>query len=208
MAKNPTNRQASLQTPSKKTSRYGSKPRVFPWTALIIVGVVVLGLGWGGWSWWQGRQAGSQFDTLSGLGKAALKRVETQTDYGRGHTEGQALSYSSDPPTSGTHSGSWVNPGFYSQAQPKEQLVHALEHGNVVVYYDPSAQAAQDQLRAWAQQFSGSWDGLVVVPKLGLGQSVELTAWNKLLRLESWDAPAAAAFIDAFRGRGPENPVR
>ena len=48
----------------------------------------------------------------------------------------------------------------------------------------------------------------MAVPKQGLGQTIELTAWTKLLRLETWDAALAAAFIDAYRGRGPENPVR
>ena len=44
----------------------------------------------------------------------------------------------------------------------------------------------------------------MAVPKQGLGQTIELTAWTKLLRLETWDAALAAA----FRGRGLENPVR
>lgn len=35
-----------------------------------------------------------------------------------------------------------------------------------------------------------------------------LTAWTKMLRLAKFDAASAAAFIDRFRGRGPEHPVR
>jgi hypothetical protein len=35
-----------------------------------------------------------------------------------------------------------------------------------------------------------------------------LTAWTKKLSLVQFDEAAAAAFIDAFRGRGLENPVR
>jgi hypothetical protein len=42
----------------------------------------------------------------------------------------------------------------------------------------------------------------------GIGQQIILTAWTKELRLEEFDAAAAAAFIDRFRGRGPEHPVR
>ena len=37
---------------------------------------------------------------------------------------------------------------------------------------------------------------------------VVMTAWTKLLRLEAFDEASAAAFIDLFRGRGPENRVR
>ncbi len=42
----------------------------------------------------------------------------------------------------------------------------------------------------------------------GLGSDLVLTAWTKRLRLASFDAPLAAAFVDAYRGRGPEHPVR
>ena len=42
----------------------------------------------------------------------------------------------------------------------------------------------------------------------GLGQSVVLTAWAKRLDLDRFDPAPAAAFIDGYRGRGPENPVR
>ena len=48
----------------------------------------------------------------------------------------------------------------------------------------------------------------MVAPRPGLGEAVVLTAWNKILRLDAFDADAAAAFIDRFRGRGPEHPVR
>ena len=40
------------------------------------------------------------------------------------------------------------------------------------------------------------------------GEAIVLTAWTKRLRLDPFDPAAAAAFIDAYRGRGPEHPVR
>jgi hypothetical protein len=49
---------------------------------------------------------------------------------------------------------------------------------------------------------------MVVTPKPGLGRDVVLTAWGKRLRLSPFEAPAAAGFIDRFRGRGPEKAVR
>ncbi len=52
------------------------------------------------------------------------------------------------------------------------------------------------------------WAGIVVTPKSGLGETVVLTAWTRVLRLKPFEPEAAAAFIDAFRGRGPERPVR
>jgi len=42
----------------------------------------------------------------------------------------------------------------------------------------------------------------------GLGQRLILTAWGEILRLDHFDPAVAAAFVDKYRGRGPENPVR
>jgi hypothetical protein len=87
-------------------------------------------------------------------------------------------------------------------------LVHALEHGHIVIYYDKPDAEALKTLRVWSGLYSGQWDGVVVTPKPGLGQKIVLTAWAKRLDQNQLDMPLAAAFIDAFRGRGPENPVR
>lgn len=193
----------------KAASQYSSqpKPSPMPW---IWGGLGALAVLFGGFFWWQGQQTAGGFDALITQGKPGLQaRVVTHTDAGRGHINiGTPVQYATDPPTSGVHWPNWTNPGFYERSEPKEKLVHALEHGNVVIYYDQPSAEALNQIRSWQRLFTGQWDGLVVVPKQGLGQTIELTAWNKLLRLETWDAPLAAAFIDAYRGRGPENPVR
>ncbi|PSN11618.1 hypothetical protein C7293_23530, partial [filamentous cyanobacterium CCT1] len=101
-----------------------------------------------------------------------------------------------------------VMPGVYTEAQRPEQLVHALEHGNIVIYYDQPTAEAMTTLKSWADQFSGPWEGIVVVPKAGLGGEIVLTAWTKKLAMPEFSPQAAAAFVDEYRGRGPENPVR
>ena len=63
-------------------------------------------------------------------------------------------------------------------------------------------------LKDWAALYTGTWDGVVLTPMERLGEEVVLTAWTKTLRLEPFDAALAAAFIDRYRGRGPEHPVR
>ncbi|NJL86481.1 MAG: DUF3105 domain-containing protein [Leptolyngbyaceae cyanobacterium SM1_1_3] len=47
-----------------------------------------------------------------------------------------------------------------------------------------------------------------MVPKAGLGDKIVLTAWTKKLVIPEFDPQAAATFIDEYRGRSPENPVR
>ena len=64
------------------------------------------------------------------------------------------------------------------------------------------------KLKDWTSLYDGTWDGVVATKAAGLGEVVVMTAWTKLLRLETFDDASAAAFIDLYRGRGPENAVR
>ncbi|AEB12916.1 DUF3105 domain-containing protein [Marinithermus hydrothermalis] len=180
-----------------------------PWGVLLVT-AAVLGVAWGGWSWWQGRQVAAEFATLVRQGQAALAQVEDLPSYGQRHAPtGSRIQYPDEFPTSGSHWPSSVEPGFYTRERRPEALVHSLEHGHVVIYYDAPGEDALRLLRAWADLYAGEpWAGVVVVRKPELGKAVVLTAWTKRLRLESFDPAAAAAFIDAYRGRGPENPVR
>lgn len=47
------------------------------------------------------------------------------------------LEYNSVPPTSGTHSPFWAECGVYLQAIPDIVQVHSLEHGAVLIQYNP-----------------------------------------------------------------------
>ena len=132
--------------------------------------------------------------------------TETLPDEGRWHLEpGENWEYRSTPPTSGPHDPKWVRSGFYRTEQPPEKLVHSLEHGNVVIYYDRPAPDVLATLKEWAKRHPGKWDGLIVAHLPGLGQGIFLTAWRKRLRLDQFDAARAQAFLDAFLGHGPES---
>ena len=124
--------------------------------------------------------------------------------------EGQTVAYESDPPTSGAHYATWTNPGFYKEIPSKEKLVHSLEHGYVVIYYDQSKVTAEQltAIEKVAQKYRGAWDGVVAVPRSDATYPVILTAWEHSLKLDSFDQARIDSFVDTFRGRGPENPVR
>ncbi len=48
-------------------------------------------------------------------------------------------SYPSQPPASGPHADSTLPAGVYSSPPPIDRLLHSLEHGAAVVWYDPGA---------------------------------------------------------------------
>ncbi len=159
--------------------------------------------------WWRAAGTERAFLELAGQGRPALTRVQTFDSASPRHLNpNEPVEYPGRFPTSGDHYPTRVEPGFYSQEQIPAELVHAAEHGNAVIYYDEPGDEVIATLRGWARLYGGIWDGVVVTPMPGLGATVVLTAWTKRLTLQSFDPAAAAAFIDAFRGRGPENPVR
>ena len=163
----------------------------------------------GGVYWYMTSQAEHAFLALAKEGRGTLGAVETRRDQGGGHIQpGEVVNYPEQFPTSGRHHPIPTDPGFYERPQRPMQLVHGLEHGHVVIYYDRPGAAALDTLRDWTGLYGGHWDGVIATPMTGLGEAVVLNAWNKHLRLEAFDPTAAAAFVDAYRGRGPENPVR
>ena len=122
--------------------------------------------------------------------------------------QGSPVYYRSNPPTAGAHYPTPSVPGYYGSPQLPGNLVHALEHGNIVIYYDRQSPEVMQSLRAEVNRFQDPWASVVVAPMPGIGEEIVLTAWAEMLRLRTFDAASAAAFIDRFRGRGPEHPVR
>ena len=138
-----------------------------------------------------------------------MSRVESLAYEGNAHVpQGAPASYQTDLPASGSHYPVPTSPGFYESPQLPGNLVHALEHGNIVIYYDQPGPETMRLLKEWAGHYSDPWAGLVVAPKQGFGRVIILTAWMKRLRLDEFDPNAAPSFIDLFRGRGPERRVR
>ena len=149
------------------------------------------------------------FDELVVAGQPALSQVITIPELGRNHVRaGTPMEYPNDPPTSGTHWDIWVDPGFYDQQQPLGALVHSMEHGHVVIFYGDVGDEELAVIEDWASSWRGNWDGVVAVPRPDLGAGVDVAAWTHHLRMDEFDSAAAAAFVDRYRGRGPENPVR
>jgi hypothetical protein len=123
--------------------------------------------------------------------------------------------YSSLPATSGPH---WdpsgiANWGVYTTPQNESQLVHSLEHGGIVIWYDPERLDAdgiatlEDYVDAQtATGLSGRYK-FIVSPWAGtepLPSPVVATAWRYLLELETADTGAISDFARARYGRSPE----
>lgn len=113
--------------------------------------------------------------------------------------------YEVSPPAGGAHTPNAAQPGFYREGrQPPSdgQLVHAMEHGFVILWYKPDLGAADMQkIEALSDRFGRE---LIVVPRLSLGGPVAVTAWHRRMLCSQIDAEAIAAFAEKYADKGPE----
>ncbi|BAS26949.1 DUF3105 domain-containing protein [Limnochorda pilosa] len=142
----------------------------------------------------------------------ALAAVENVPVEGRQHVPASVSpEYRSLPPTSGPHYDGVALPGFHETLPQLGLLVHNLEHGHVVIYYHPDALSDEvaEHLQKLTRWYTGPWDAVLAVPwRDDPEHPLILTAWGKRLPLRAYDRAAVDAFVDAYRGRGPEHPVR
>ena len=131
-----------------------------------------------------------------------------------GNPSARPKSWNSFPPTSGPH---YVTPavyGFYNEPVELARVLHGLEHGGVYILYGSKAPSdTADRLR---EIYDRDPRGLVVAPLPELGKTIALGAWTSkhpgsgevgtghLAKCTAVDKKAFEAFIDTYRGRGPE----
>lgn len=136
-------------------------------------------------------------------------KVETYTDQGTDHlqtVDQEHIEYNSAPPTSGPHYIYANNYGFYEETIEPEILVHNLEHGDIVIYYNPQLDAETlDHLKALSH-VTKEGSGVVVVPFAdeALTEEVIATAWTNMMRLPQFDEAKLETFMAKYLYEGPE----
>jgi len=116
------------------------------------------------------------------------------------------IPYNSDPPTSGPHADP-AEKGFYDTPIPDENIIHNLEHGFVVISYDCNQLDDCDSVKAKIRNLLNQYESfqLVAVARENRDAPIALTAWQRIELLNSYDEEQIKAFIEAWRGRAPEN---
>jgi hypothetical protein len=128
--------------------------------------------------------------------------------------ETETVKYNSNPPTSGPHYAQWAEWGIYNDSPVDEKLVHNLEHGGIIVSYNPQRIQGQalKRLRSQVRQLSTINPRIILTPRPSLETmdcqgstcAIALTAWTYLQKLNAYDPVAIKAFYDAHIARGPE----
>ena len=109
-----------------------------------------------------------------------------------------------DPPAGGPHLAAAANPGFYrgGEAPPDGQLVHAQEHGFVVLWYRPDLPA--ERMTQLEQLSDSLGRELLLVPRPSLDGEVAVTAWHKRLLCEELVPSKVTLFTRSYVDQGPE----
>jgi hypothetical protein len=130
-------------------------------------------------------------------------------DQGNAHVpNGTTVNYNSDPPTSGPHYAEPLPAGFYTDAVLDGHIVHSMEHGYVVIWYDCSTPTSadckglQNDIRSLIRNSAAT--KLIGMPRQGMAHPIALTSWGKLAYLDQFDADFINAFIRDHVGQSPE----
>lgn len=183
--------------PSRPEDRVEGVGKLFRW--LLALALVAL-IGWGLVlaAATRGASSDSDSDIEAVVGDSCS--YDRRFDPGRTHVAGPT--YTVDPPSGGPHATTPASGGFKEPAAvPTDgELVHAQEHGAVVIWYRSLDEATAAGLRRLADKDRA----VIVVPRPRLAVPLAATAWHRRLLCDRADIAAIERFTKAFRGRGPE----
>ena len=127
------------------------------------------------------------------------------------------IQYNSTPPTSGPHYPGLAPWAVYREPIRYEQLIHNLEDGGVVIYYqcEDNCPELVDQLDAYARPLIAAGRHLVVVRNdptwtgdagattplhKDMGARIALVAWQRIDKFEEFDDARIRAFFERYEG--------
>lgn len=167
--------------------------------ALIVIGIVIVVAGFGGYLFWQDLQSGALSDEGTGLPAVG----EEFADEGQTHVVvGTPVEYKTNPPTSGSHYAEPANWGVYQIAPDDRQLVHNLEHGGIWISYKPSIDAdTKAKLEDIGRRNPGS---VVVSPREGNDANIAVVSWRRKITMDAFDRDRIEQFISHNINKAPE----
>jgi hypothetical protein len=97
-----------------------------------------------------------------------------------------------------------VDCGVHDEPIEDEFQVHNLEHGFVLVQYNPAVENLGTELEGIVRQLDQWPNHLILAPYPDMETSIALTAWRVAQFMEVVSPSEIGAFATAYRGRGPE----
>lgn len=118
--------------------------------------------------------------------------------------DGTQITYNSNPPSSGEHYNLPQDAGIYPKAPADGHLVHSLEHGAVILWYNPN-KATKDQISQLTNIFKSiNLDKKIMTPRTNLPTPIALSSWGRVLLLKTIDEKQIKDFFNTNYDNGPE----
>lgn len=157
-----------------------------------------------------GRVPFIQSGTPGGQGNSEVGVTIKVPDMGKSHVpSGTHVNYNSNPPSSGPHYDQPLRAGFYDNVVPDGNIVHSMEHGYVVIWYNcqglsgPDCQTLKDNIKKLI--IDHNTYKLIGMDRTGaMDHEIALTSWGRLAYLDSFDETFINDFIDANQNHSPE----
>jgi hypothetical protein len=129
--------------------------------------------------------------------------------------EGTAITYATNPPSSGPHYPVWANFQEYAEPVADGYLVHSMEHGAVLLLYKCDPTTCADVISALrAVRDAIATDPLcdpsirvrvILAPRPSLDVPVAAAAWGYTYRADCVDAPSLTQFVLDHYAKAPED---
>jgi len=180
-------RQRKQEAKSRRAEERRREERRRQIMRLATLAVLLLALGYGGY-WTYGKiTARVTWQEFPSLGNAHISSPSVPH-----------IPYNSDPPTSGPHTPHLAKWGIHDRPVPKEEQVHNLEDGGVIIQYNcpDGCSDLVEKLKAVARRY----ERLILAPYPGIDKRIALTAWRRLDKFNEFDEQRIIHFIDAHIG--------
>jgi hypothetical protein len=120
------------------------------------------------------------------------------------------VSYRDNPPASGNHWFNWATWGVAAQPIPREQWVHNLEHGGIVLLYNCPSGCDADVMtltRIYRERPVDKYNVVRVIinPDTMMPKKFAALAWGWRWQGDTVDEAAIECFIDERYDRAPES---
>ena len=168
---------------------------------IITIAIIVIPLG-GLITWGAVNFAGTRL-AIRDMNKGACNH-DTKMDPGSVDQITSTAAYGVNPPSGGARESAITSPGAYSgsSAPADGQIVHALGHGDVAVWFKPDI--APDDLQKLKDFQAAHTGDVLLIPRGSMTPPVAATAWGHRLLCDQLEMPAIQKFRSTFVNKGPE----
>ena len=174
------------------------------WGAFILAGVAVVGYA----AWQVGFSVWRASQSTTGQTEELMESIL--------HVDvGTPIEYNTDPPTSGEHYAEPLPAGFFEETpagydaeQPEAHIVHSMEHGYVIFWYNCEIISA-DECTDLKEDIQGVMNGfnfleVIAFPWNSIDVPLVMTSWGQSQAFESFDDVAARTFVTFNQNKSPE----